>query len=116
MNDVGNYGGRNGTSGDVSPSTNRLKSQISFSSRLPSSLGMLPQISEIGSESVGPNSPCDAKLGNGNDDARFYGLGFPYGSLTDPLHFSENFTGMKREQDEDGELFSGTQVSNLSFF
>ncbi|XP_062167653.1 transcription factor bHLH130 isoform X1 [Alnus glutinosa] len=113
MKGVGNYGGVNGTSGDVSPSTDRLKSQISFSPRLPSSLGVLSQISEIGNESVGANSPGDGKLGNGNGDVRFYGPGFPYGSWNDSSHFAENFTGMKREQDDDGKLFSGTQNGGL---
>lgn len=114
MKGVGNYGGVNGTSGDISPSMNRLKSQFSFSPRLPSSLGVLSQISEIGTESDGANSPGDAKLVNGNSDVRFYGPGFPYGSWNDSSHFPENFTGMKREQDDDGKLFSGTQVSNFS--
>ncbi|KAF5474090.1 hypothetical protein F2P56_006023 [Juglans regia] len=113
MKGPGNYGGVNGSCGDVSPSTNRLKSQISFSSRLPSSLGMLSQISELGTETVGPNSPRDGKLGNGNDDARFYGLGFPYSSWNDPSHLTDNFSAMKREQDDDGKLFSDAQNGGL---
>lgn len=71
---------------------------------------MSSQISDIGTETIGANSPLDGKLGNGNDDARFYGLGFPYGSWNDPSNLAENFTTMKREQDDDGKLFSGTQV------
>jgi len=74
MKGVGNYGGVNGTSGDVSPSTDILKSQISFSPRLPSSLGVLSQISELGNESVGANSPGDGKLGMVMFD--FMALGF----------------------------------------
>ncbi|KAF5473331.1 hypothetical protein F2P56_009949 [Juglans regia] len=60
---VGNFDGVNDAGGDVSPSANRLKSQISFPSRLPSSL--------------------------------------------------EKFTAMKREQDDDGKLFSGTQNGGI---
>ncbi|KAL4606931.1 hypothetical protein ACB092_09G139000 [Castanea dentata] len=84
---IGNYSRVNGTNGDVSPSTDRLKSQLSFSPRFPSSLGMLSQISEIGSENLGANSPDDGKL--------------------------ENFTVMKREQDDDGKLFSANQNGGL---
>jgi hypothetical protein len=70
---------------------------------------VLSQISDIESESVGANSPDDGKLGNGNVDSRFYGPGLPYGSWNDPSHFAENFSVMKREQDND------TQVPNLPF-
>ncbi|KHG02416.1 Transcription factor protein [Gossypium arboreum] len=56
MKGLGNYGGVNGTSGELSPSSNRLKNQISFSSRQPSSLGILSQISEIENENLGANS------------------------------------------------------------
>lgn len=107
---MGNYGGLNGSNGEVSPSTNRLKTQLSFASRIPSSLGMLSQISETESDSVA-GSPSDGKVGNGNGDARFYSAGFPYGSWNDSSHFAENFTGMKRDQENDRKLFSGTQVS-----
>ncbi|KAF5473330.1 hypothetical protein F2P56_009949 [Juglans regia] len=110
---VGNFDGVNDAGGDVSPSANRLKSQISFPSRLPSSLGMLSQISEIGTETVGANSLLDGKLGNGNDDSRFYGLGLPYDYWNDPSHLAEKFTAMKREQDDDGKLFSGTQNGGI---
>lgn len=110
---VGNYGGVNGTNGDVSPSTNRLKSQLSFSSRFPSSLGMLSQISEIGSESAGVDSVDDVKLGNGNGDARFYGSGLPYGSWNDSSHFTENFAGLKRDEENETKLFSTTQNGEL---
>ncbi|KAM3690399.1 hypothetical protein ACB094_09G119600 [Castanea mollissima] len=110
---IGNYSRVNGTNGDVSPSTDRLKSQLSFSPRFPSSLGMLSQISEIGSENLGANSPDDGKLGNGSVDAQFYGPGVPYSSWNDPSHFTENFTVMKREQDDDGKLFSANQNGGL---
>ena len=115
MEGIGNYSRVNGTNGDVSPSTDRLKSQLSFSPRFPSSLGILSQISEIGSENLGADSPDDGKLGNGSVDAHFYGPGVPYSSWNDPPHFTENFTVMKREQDDDGKLFAANQVSDLPF-
>ncbi|KAG7958606.1 hypothetical protein I3843_10G028300 [Carya illinoinensis] len=114
MKGVGNFDGvLNDTGGDVNPSVNRLKSHISFPSRLPSSLGLLSQISEIGTETVVANSPLDGNLGNGNDDPRFYGLGLPYGYWNDPSHLAEKFTAMKREQDVDGKLFSGTKNGGI---
>ncbi|XWS43203.1 hypothetical protein CRYUN_Cryun16bG0082500 [Craigia yunnanensis] len=113
MKGLGNYCGVNGTNGELSPSSNRLKSQISFSSRLPSSFGMLSQISEIGNESIGANSPDDGKLGNSNGDARFYGSGYQYGSWNDSAHFTENFSGLKRTQDNDRKFFSTTQNEDL---
>ncbi|KAJ7976835.1 transcription factor bHLH [Quillaja saponaria] len=95
MKGVGNCSGVNGANGDVSPSLNRLKNQINFSSRT-SSLGMLSQISELGSENIGPTSPV-----------------FPYSSWNDSSHFSENFTGIKREQSANEKIFSGTQSGEL---
>ena len=110
MRGLGNYCGVNGTNGELSPSANRLKNQISLSSRLPSSLGMLSQISEIGNESIGANSPDDGKLGNCNSDARFHGTEYQYGSWNDSARFTENFSGLKRTQDNDRKFFSTNQV------
>ena len=93
---VGNYGGVNSTNGEINPSINRLKPQLSFPSRLPSSMGMLSQISEIESDDIA-TSPSEAKLGNGNGDARFFSPGFPFGTWNDSPHFAENFSGIKRE-------------------
>lgn len=109
-NQAGNYGGLNGSNGEVSPSTNRIKSRLSFSSRIPSPLGVLPQVSEIDSNSIA-GSPTDGKTGNGNGDARFYSAGFPYGSWNDSSHFTDNFPAMKRDQENDRKFFSSTQVS-----
>ncbi|MBA0767720.1 hypothetical protein Gotri_016580 [Gossypium trilobum] len=83
------------TNGELSPSSssNRLKNQISFSSRLPSSLGILSQISEIGD---------DAKLGTG----------YQYGSWNDSANFPENFSGSKTTQDNDPNFFSANQNSD----
>jgi hypothetical protein len=110
MKGVGNYSGLNGTNREASP---RLQSQLSFSSRVPSSLGLLSQISEIGSESMEAGSPDSGKLSSVSVDSRFYSShGFPYGSWNDS-HLSENFSSMKREQ-ENGNLFSNAQVICVS--
>ncbi|XVF07310.1 hypothetical protein REPUB_Repub06bG0127000 [Reevesia pubescens] len=113
MKGLGNYCGVNGTNGELSPSSNRLKNQISFSSRLPSTLGMLSQISEIGNESIGANSPDTGKLGNSNSDARFSGTGYQYGSWKDSAHFTENFSSLKRTQDNDQKFFSTNRDGDL---
>ncbi|XP_021641622.2 transcription factor bHLH130 isoform X2 [Hevea brasiliensis] len=107
MKGMGNYAGVKGTNGEASL---RLKSQLSFPARVPSSLGMLLQISEIESESIDAASLDSGKLGNSNCDSRFYNsTGYPYGSWND-LHFPENFNGMKRDPDDNGKLFSNIQV------
>ncbi|KAG4183701.1 hypothetical protein ERO13_A09G125500v2 [Gossypium hirsutum] len=82
------------TNGELSPSSssNRLKNQISFSSRLPSSLGILSQISEV---------VDDAKLETGCQ----------YGSWNDSANFPENFSGSKTTQDNDSNFFSANQNS-----
>ncbi|KAK6232255.1 hypothetical protein SCA6_002328 [Theobroma cacao] len=113
MKGLGNYCGVNGTNGELSPSSNRLKNQICFSSRLPSSLGMLSQISEIGNESIRTDGPDDGKLGNSNSDARFYGTGYQYGSWNDSAHLTKNFSGLKRAQDNDRKFFSTNQNGDL---
>ncbi|XP_048321938.1 transcription factor bHLH130 isoform X2 [Ziziphus jujuba] len=105
----GNYGGLNGSNGEVSPPTNRLKSHLSFSSRFPTSLGMLSQISEIGSENLGAGGLEEGKLGSSNGDGRFYGTGFPLGSWSDSSNFTESLGGLRRDQDNDRKLFSSTQ-------
>ncbi|KAK1575062.1 hypothetical protein Q3G72_002273 [Acer saccharum] len=99
---VGNYGGVSSTNGEINPSINRLKPQLSFPSRLPSSLGVLSQISEIESCDDIATSPSEAKLGNGNGDAPFFSPGFPFGTWNDSPHFTENFSGIKRENVELG--------------
>lgn len=99
----------------MSPSTNRLKSQLSFSSRLPS-LGMLSQISEVGNENLEANTLDEEKLGNDNGDARFYGTGFPFGSWNDASNFSDSFNGLRRDQDNNRKLCSSTQVRTFLFW
>uniref|UniRef100_A0A2P2JM38 BHLH domain-containing protein n=1 Tax=Rhizophora mucronata TaxID=61149 RepID=A0A2P2JM38_RHIMU len=102
MKGMGNYAASNGTDGEGSP---RLKSQLSFSPRLPSSLGMLSQISEIGNESIGAGSPDSGRPGNGS-------AGFPYSSWGDS-HFVDNFNGMKRNQKCSGKPFTNSQAGEL---
>ena len=110
-----NFGGLDGSQGELSPPANRLKTQISFSPRLPSSLGMLSQISEDGTESLGAGSLEEDKLGNGNGDARFYGTGFPFGSWNDSSNFTDNFGGLRRDQESNRKLCSSFQVWNFLF-
>lgn len=86
---VGNYRLGHGTNsnGDIiSPSSSRLRSPLNFSSRFPS-LGVLPQISEIGNENENTN----------------FGNKYPFGSWCDSSHFQEN----------DGKLFSNPQNGEI---
>lgn len=108
MKGMGIHAGVNGTNGEGSP---RLKSQLSFPARIPSSLSMLSPMSAIESESIDAASPDSGKLRNGNCDARAYtATGFPYGSWNDS-NFAENFNSMKRDPDDNGKLFSNIQVT-----
>ncbi|KAJ4829571.1 hypothetical protein Tsubulata_031622 [Turnera subulata] len=108
MRGRGDYAGANGNS-EVSP---RLKSQLSFPSRIPSSLGMLSQISELASEYM-ESSPDSRKLVNGSGGGRFYGSsGFPHGSWSDS-HLGEDLNGMKDDQDSNAKLFPSTQNREL---
>ncbi|XP_061365230.1 transcription factor bHLH130-like [Gastrolobium bilobum] len=106
---VGNYGAVNGSNGELSPSINRLKNQISFSSKSASSLGMLSQISEIGSEDIEATSPDDGRHGGNNGDAQQYGSGFPYDSWNDTPQLSGNLSGLKRGRSGNEKLFSDVQ-------
>lgn len=95
----------NGTNnGDVSPSSSRLRSPMSFSSGVSSSLGMFSQITELEDESV---IGSDIKLTNSSREPQVY----PYGSWNDSSHFPDNFSVLKRDLDYDGKLFSGTLVN-----
>ncbi|KAI4348744.1 hypothetical protein L6164_009427 [Bauhinia variegata] len=108
MKDVGNYGGMNSSNCELSPTMNGLKNQISFPSRT-SSLGVLSQISEIGSEDIGPTSPNDGKLAATNG----FGSAFSYGSWNNTSHLSENLSGLKRDQSNCEKLFSDAQNGEL---
>ncbi|KAI8562140.1 hypothetical protein RHMOL_Rhmol03G0011700 [Rhododendron molle] len=107
LRSLGNCRVGNGTNdGDVSPSSSRLRSPMNFSPGVPSSLGMLSQISELEDESV---VRSDIKLGNGSREPQF----FPFGSWSESSHFPENYSLMKRDLDYDGKLFAGTQNGEL---
>lgn len=107
LRSFGNYRVGNGTNdGDVSPSSSRLRSPMNFSPGVPSTLGMLSQISELEDESV---VRSDIKLGNGSREPQF----FPFGSWSESSHFPENYSLMKRDLDYDGKLFAGTQNGEL---
>ncbi|KAF8396103.1 hypothetical protein HHK36_017715 [Tetracentron sinense] len=109
MRGMENFRATNGTNGEASPSTSRLKGQINFSPGTPSSSGLMSQISEIGSESIGASSPDNGNLGSRNGVNRCYIPGFPIGSWDE----SENFTGLKRARDDNGKIFSGLNASEI---
>ncbi|KAJ8753414.1 hypothetical protein K2173_019813 [Erythroxylum novogranatense] len=99
MKSTENYCAANSTTYEGSP---RLKSKLSFSSTLPSSLSMLSQIPEIGNESIVKGSPDSSKLSG--DDSRFYGSpGFPYSS------YAEDSSSLKRDPNGSGKLFTTSQ-------
>lgn len=104
IRNMGNYGMGNGVNGDVSPASNGLKGH-NFSSRPPSSLGLLPQISEIGSE-----SPDDTKIAMSNSENHFFASGFSFNSWNNSPNVLENFSGFKRGQDNTLKVFHGGQV------
>ncbi|KAK2997988.1 hypothetical protein RJ639_026538 [Escallonia herrerae] len=111
---VGSYRVGGGTNGDLSPLPGRLKSQLNLLSGIPSSLGMLSRISELEGESIEATDPDNARLQNGNGDTPYYSSEYPFSSWNDPMHISENFTGLKRELDDDGKLFAADQDVELS--
>ncbi|KAI6696714.1 hypothetical protein NL676_016833 [Syzygium grande] len=108
MRGTTNYRVGNGVDGEASPSRNKLNGQMSFSSGLSCSLGMLSQISELGSESFGAQSPDDSKIGIGSGNSRFHGSGYLFNSWSDSSNFSQNFIGLKRDEE------NGNQVHLLS--
>ncbi|KAL2320824.1 hypothetical protein Fmac_029793 [Flemingia macrophylla] len=103
MKGVGNYGGVNGKDGELSLSMNRMKSQISFSSTNPSSLGMVSPTFKMGSEGVVVNIPEEGRQRGANGDARYnYDPGFPYGSWNETSH-------KRKRNSNDDELLSNAQ-------
>jgi len=107
MKGIGNYATVNGSNGELSPSINRLNTQVSFPSRNASSLGILSHISEIDSEDIEATSPDD---GGSNGDSTHYGSGFPYSSWNDTQSFTENLSGLKRGRSSNEKMFSDIQV------
>ncbi|KAL8147240.1 transcription factor bHLH130-like [Apium graveolens] len=104
---IANYRLGNGSNGDLGPTANRFKSQMSLSSRKPSSLGMLSRISEIDCGNTGPTSNDNTKNRTVDGDTQYYNSEYPLRPWNDTLQFAENYT-LKREQDDDNydRLFS----------
>lgn len=99
----GIHRGGSGFNGEVSP-TNKWRNQFSF----PSSIGMLSQISETGSESLREGGPGDSsRLGIGISESRISGPGFHFNS------WSDSFTSLKRDRENNVKLFPGSQVVAL---
>ncbi|XP_058071467.1 transcription factor bHLH130-like isoform X3 [Magnolia sinica] len=113
MRGVGNFRAGNGSNREATASTSRLKNQINFLPRQASSPGMLSQISEMGSESLGGSSPDDGSLGNDNGSSgRCYIPGFPMSSWDDsPL---ENFRSLKRVRSDINEKMIPGLISSES--
>ncbi|KEH41575.1 transcription factor bHLH122-like protein [Medicago truncatula] len=110
MKGVGNYATVIGSNGELSPSINRLNTQLSFPSRNASSLGILSHISEIDNEDIEATSPDD---GGSNADSTHYGSGFPYSSWNDTQSFTENLSGLKRGRSSNEKMFSDIQRGGL---
>lgn len=111
---VGNYRVANGSNGDLGPTASRLKSQTSLSSGIPSSLGMLSRISEFDGGNRAPSGNENAKSGSINGETQYYASEYPLSSWNDSLHFTENYTGLKRELDADDDgLFSSSQNGEI---
>ncbi|XP_008776552.1 transcription factor bHLH130-like [Phoenix dactylifera] len=101
---------RNGND-SMGDGTNRLKGQISFSSRQDSSAGLMSQISEIGSEGMGGTSPEKSNLGVGNGRGRCYIPGFPVATWDDSPLLSDNYSGLKRVREAEGKIVAGLNPS-----
>ncbi|KAK6945346.1 Myc-type, basic helix-loop-helix (bHLH) domain [Dillenia turbinata] len=69
----------------------------------------LSRICENGDDSICASSP--EKFENNSGGNQFYGPGFPYGSWNDSPHFAEDISGMKRDRDGDGKLYSSSNAS-----
>ncbi|CAK9157226.1 unnamed protein product [Ilex paraguariensis] len=113
MRGIGNYRLENGSNDDLSPPSSRLKGQMNFSSRVPSSLGILSRISENESENIAVSGPEGERLGNGNGETQFSSFGYPFGSWNDSSQFTPSFTGLKGERDDDGKLIAAIQNGEL---
>ncbi|XP_058075549.1 transcription factor bHLH130-like [Magnolia sinica] len=109
MRSMGNFRSGNGSNGEATTSTSRLKNQTSFLSRQTSSPGLLAQISEMKSENLGVSSPDDGNLGNDNS-GNCYIPGFPV-SPWDDSPLGENYSGFKRGRDINGKMISGLNPS-----
>lgn len=113
MRGMTSFGNGNDSMGD---GTNRLKGQISFSSRQDSSTGLMSQISEIGSEGMGGTSPEKSNLGVGNGGGRCYIPGFPVATWDDSPLLSDNYSGMKRAREAEGKIVAVLNPSDPQVF
>ncbi|XP_072982177.1 transcription factor bHLH130-like [Typha latifolia] len=104
----GMSGFRNGTNSsmEMDNSGNRLKTQLSFSSRQGS---LMSQISETGSEGMDGNSPEEdpAHVSGG----RCYIPGYPIASWEDSSLLPDNFSPLKRAREAEGKIISGLSSS-----
>jgi hypothetical protein len=87
MRNAGSFRAGNGTNGEATPSTSRLRSHVNFSS----GHRTLPQIAEIGEECIGGSSP------EGDFSKRKYMYNFN----------SDTWGDASRLKDNDGNMFSG---------
>lgn len=111
----GMTGFRNGN-GSMGDCTNRIKGQISFSSRQNSPAGLMSQISEIGSEVMVGRSPEESNMGIGNGSGRCYIPGFPVASWDDSPLLADNYSGLKRAREAEGKIIAGLDPSNPQVF
>ncbi|KAF5208077.1 Transcription factor bhlh [Thalictrum thalictroides] len=107
MRGIGNFGAGNSTN-EATPSTRRLKNQMSYPSGPPSSSGLMSPISEVGSESIGTCGADGGSVGN-NNVSNQYPPNFPLNSWDDSA--LENFTSLKRFRDADTKMHSGLNSS-----
>ncbi|KAL9371369.1 hypothetical protein Peur_036509 [Populus x canadensis] len=91
MREGGSFRAGNGTNGEASP-TNKLRRHVNFSS----GQRMLPQIAEIGEECIGGRSP-EGDVSEARYMSRFTSDSWDGASLS----------GLKRQRDNDGNMFSG---------
>lgn len=72
---------------------------------------MLPQISEIRSESLGEDGiEGSSRLGIGIGESRFSGSGLHFNSWNNSSRFSDNVASLSRPREDDVKLFPGGQV------
>ncbi|KAK9157746.1 hypothetical protein Scep_004320 [Stephania cephalantha] len=101
MRSTGTFGNANGSNGEAAASTSRLKSPMGFSSSGPSpssSSGLMSQLSEIGSESIGTTN---GSVNGGNR----YLQRLPIGSWDDSA--LDNVTGFNGTRDLNKKIVSG---------
>ncbi|KAJ7982182.1 Transcription factor bHLH130 family [Quillaja saponaria] len=102
LRDVGSFRACNVTNGEASStSTSRFKDHISFSCRPSSSSRLMPQIAEIGNESIEASTHEGSSLRNGNGSSKCY---IP--KLSNESWEGSAFNGLKPTRDNDSIMFS----------